>query len=956
MKDKYALKSIHVLVAGGGISGLSLANLLVRVHANVKFRVTVFESRSKIENQNSIGGGIGLWPPSQIILQGLPNYQNFIEQLSYDMPFPTYRDERGRILAGAGKEFGNRFPVKCLNRNDLINMLYDGVKDSDAVEIVTSQLISDYQKDRDQILVHTENNKVYHGDILIACDGIHSKIRNCLMSELCLPPIYERELGYTYFRANVEIPNDSLMKWWATSFETWGTSQSKTYGNHEVRFGYVPLKFPNVFWFISIKTQNGHPFLSPIHGVEIVNDSTKDFLRELIKNWKPIKTESGDVSVNYEKLIDLTSKIIRTDIAKIENVEKFPWTSKDCRIVLMGDAAHATTPNIAQGAGLCIEDAACLVSKLNRVDYLKGLSEYATERKPRAKTVQNIADFIAYTGQIHNPFLIFLRNGIMYIGSNYFPWLQHVIFENVVSHSLGGSRKTRYWIPPPLSKLDDSYSSLFGIIVTDLHMLENHVKKFKTSSIGGSGSGVVTVERKPGFLSNLIGIIAGFPVKMNTQPFYAEVTNISKDIQVWSRIFGYKTPQQKTYSTSHSSFCGINQHIYLSEGIGGFLDKAFRFIYKIECQSNKSLKYKSYGITFFDLFTIPLPNFLLPKSEWVEIPQVNGWSFDGVITFPFLGTMMRYYGSFQINEVNIMSNKRVIIAGGSGMIGKEVCLEFVRKGYDVYCLSRSSTTKINIEGVKVRQIDEDWSDIIDKNTIIINLSGENPGAKRWTNSVKTAITQSRLNTIDSIITNINKSTEKPLKYLQASAVGIYGNNNDIIMNENSPPPMIMNQDEGTKFRVDVCEQIERKAKQANCNVINLRIGHVLSNSGGLLPYYRIAGLCGAGRFGSGNQYVPYVHIRDVAKSIEFIAKNSKINDGVVNITAPNPCTNIEMLNELRIVKFVPGVPLPKVFLNFLIGDSSVVLTDSERVVPERLLVNGFEFEYPTIDKAIQGLL
>jgi len=128
------VKSVHVLIVGGSISGLTIANLLIHGNKKVKFRITIFESRSYCgSNQESIGGGIGLWPPSQSVLKNIPNYQDFMAQVAYSMPFPSYRDSNGRILARPSENFGDRFPVQCLNRDDLIHMLSSGLKNSDDV-------------------------------------------------------------------------------------------------------------------------------------------------------------------------------------------------------------------------------------------------------------------------------------------------------------------------------------------------------------------------------------------------------------------------------------------------------------------------------------------------------------------------------------------------------------------------------------------------------------------------------------------------------------------------------------------------------------------------------------------------------------------------------------------------------------------------------------------------------
>jgi len=944
-----AAKPVRVLIVGGGISGLTLANLLV--HGNKQFNVKIFESQAAHASQRSIGGGIGLWPPSQSVLRNIPNYKKLIEQYGHPMPPPSYRDSQGKILARPSDDFARRFPVQCINRDNLINMLSEGIKGRDDVELISSQSIQKYERHNNQIVVEANGDK-HTGDVLIDCSGINSKIRSCLMSELELPPVFKTELGYTYFRADTEIPIDTKHKWWSASFETWGNSKSSIHGNHEMRFGYVPLKPPHVFWFIAIKTKDLHQYLSPIKGVKLVDESTKEFLIDLVKSWKPVHNDLGEVVVNYEELIKLTEKILRTDIAKIEGVEKFPWTSRDNRIVLMGDSAHATAPNIAQGAGLCIEDAALLAHKLNRADYLEGISQYELERKPRAKTVQSFADLVASIGQVKNPLISMLRNGIMSNSATFMPSLQQGIFELLVSYSLGGSTKATTLPMPKLSITEDASSSIFGRVFPEVELLEPHVKNFKTTTTGGSGLGIVTVE-KPTSLGKVIGTIAGFPSNMSQQPFYAEVINVSKDEQIWRRIFGYKTPQQKTYSTTHSVYSGLNRQIYLSEGIGGFFDKSVRFIYQIQPQADKSLKYQSKGITLFDTFKVPLPPFLLPTSTWVEKSTGRGWDFDGKISVPLIGTILHYYGHFEIDKTATLNNKRIIIAGGSGMIGKEVCIELVKKGHDVYCLSRSISTQINIEGVKIRLIDDDWSDLIDKNTIILNLSGENPGAKRWSSTVKAGIAESRFRVIDTIIRNIDRASEKPLKYLQASAAGFYGDAGDKIMTEESEP--VFGSAAGTKFRVDVCKEIEKRASSANCNVINLRIGHVLSNTGGILPYFRLAGFFSAGKFGSGNQFIPFVHIRDVAKAIEFIINNKNITDGSINLTAPRPCSNSQLLKELQLVKWGPKVPLPESLLKSLIGESSVILTDSERVEPKRLEDNGFEFDYDTISQALHGL-
>lgn len=940
-------KVVEVLIVGGGISGLTLANLLINNDKKVIFNVTIFESRIYFDNNpDGIAGGIGIWPPGQSVLHNIPEYAHFIDKFGFYMPFPAYRDANGKILANPTDSFSKRFPVLCLNRDDLTSFLRAGLKNSQ-VRFVNSA-VHKYERAGEKLLIKT-NDCLYEGDLLIACDGIHSKIRNCLQSELKRPAILETASGYTYFRANTTIPLDSTLKWWDQSFEIWGKTTSRKYGNYKIRFGYVPLKPPTVFWFIAIKTQKNHPFLSPVKKVQTIDQETAAYIRDLVKTWKPIYTPTGEEAVNYEILMNLTHEILRTDIEKIREATQFPWISQDKRVILMGDAAHAIAPNLAQGAGLCMEDAACLAARLNRVDYLEGLYGYEKERKSRIGKVSKGADWIAIFGQLENPLALSMRDGFMRTSRYLFPDLQHSIFEYLVSVSLGGSTKKIYWQPPRLFTGNNETASLFANIVPTGALLADCIRNFKISEKGGTGKGYITV-KKYGFFANFFGIFKHFPAEMEKQPFFAEVINVSNKRQLWKRIFGFGTSKQKTVTTSISTFCDFKRNTYLSEGAGNVWDKCFRFLYTLRLKSDGTLHYESKDMSCFDLFKIPFSSFLLPKSSWSEKLMDQGWEFKGKISAPLLGTLLQYQGYFEPDKIEQVNNKRIIIAGGSGMIGTALCIVCIRKGYDVYCLSRSRDTVMPVEGVKVRCIDEDWSSLIDGNTIIINLGGSNPGKRRWTSTVKKTIKESRFRIIDTIIRNIEKAVEKPFKFLQASATGFYGNVAEEILTEKNVPPICG--ESGTVFRMEVCREIEQHAEKANCNVINLRMGHVLSNNGGFLPYLKLASFFRVKKMGSGQQYIPFVHINDVVNAIEFIASSDELNTGAINITSPNPCTNFQLLAVLN-----PGwgIIVPAFILKLLIGESFVIVTDSQRIMPERLLKAGFRFNYTTIQEALQGL-
>lgn len=130
-----------------------------------------------------------------------------------------------------------------------------------------------------------------------------------------------------------------------------------------------------------------------------------------------------------KKLIEITpsSEILRTDIQKVRNVTTFPWFSKNKNIIILGDAANATAPNLAQGAGLAIESAWDFISMVN-LNNFDGLESYIEKRKRRAKTVQDFADMVAFFGQLPKPWSSF-RNFFMSKSTKYMLSLETLIFE-----------------------------------------------------------------------------------------------------------------------------------------------------------------------------------------------------------------------------------------------------------------------------------------------------------------------------------------------------------------------------------------------------------------------------------------------------------------------------------------------------------------------------------------------
>lgn len=429
----------------------------------------------------------------------------------------------------------------------------------------------------------------------------------------------ESYCGYTYYRAALDLPNQNYNSpEFISSFETWGEGK---------RFGYVPLKSPQVFWFASIPTQS----LTEIDMKNQNYDSTKSQLLQIFKSWHN--------PISY--LIDSThsSQIIRTDIYKIPTLSK--WYKG--RIVLLGDACHAAAPNLAQGAGLAIEDALQLAKAIQK--YISGQSsldhilshDYEKLRIPRAQTVQIMADIIASVGQISNPFLIFIRNTIMKMVP--FP-MKSSMFEFLVRYSLGWN-----YDPPLLIsnyKLDKDvlvfsfWKRLIGY--ENFALLPKWIQHFRESASGGSGKGwcKVVLGNDNSWMYRMIGKIAGLPPPNPHTNFEASVQVLGEK-QIWRRVFDTH-PFETEMSIARKNGVPL-----LKERIG-----ILSFLYKIKTVRSNDKEYPTlfYQSCGAQLFGIHIPSFIQPKSSWEEIAIPEGWSFRGKISFPLLGQIFVYQGEF----------------------------------------------------------------------------------------------------------------------------------------------------------------------------------------------------------------------------------------------------------------------------------------------------------------------
>lgn len=293
----------------------------------------------------------------------------------------------------------------------------------------------------------------------------------------------------------------------------------------------------------------------------------------------------------------------------------------------------------------------------------------------------------------------------------------------------------------------------------------------------------------------------------------------------------------------------------------------------------------------------------------------------------------------------------ILMTGGTGLIGRAFINRYPDYRYTV--LTRSAKTNAGMFPASVQTIDSlSALTDLDKFDAVINLAGEPILDKRWTDRQKDVICQSRWQITQQLVELFTHSTHPPLVFLSGSAIGVYGNRGDAILSESATV-------QENDFPTTVClnwETIARQA-QAHTQVVLLRTGIVLDPRGGalnkmLLPFKLGLG----GRIGTGRQYMSWIHYQDQVDAMNFLLHERGVA-GAVNLVAPGAVTNQEFTRCLARSLHRPALlPVPALALKQLLGESSCLLLDSQRVQPQQLEANGFQFAFGELPGALVDLL
>ena len=299
---------------------------------------------------------------------------------------------------------------------------------------------------------------------------------------------------------------------------------------------------------------------------------------------------------------------------------------------------------------------------------------------------------------------------------------------------------------------------------------------------------------------------------------------------------------------------------------------------------------------------------------------------------------------------------RIVIAGGSGFIGGHLARRFRERGLDVVILTR--TAKARTDGV--REVAWDgrtvgaWARELDGAAALVNLTGKSVNC-RHTPANKHEIILSRVDSVRVIAGAIAASTVPVPVWVQASAVGIYGNAGDRLCDESAP--------HGADFMAQVCEKWEgalAEATMPRTRRVALRFGVALGRDGGALPMLaRLARWGLGGTVASGTQYMSWIHIDDLASVVERAIERVTMV-GAYNAATHTAATNAAFMRRLRRVVHRPWSPPAPAFAveigSWIIGTDAEVALHGQRCVPRRLDEDGFAFAHEDLGETMAGLL
>jgi len=298
--------------------------------------------------------------------------------------------------------------------------------------------------------------------------------------------------------------------------------------------------------------------------------------------------------------------------------------------------------------------------------------------------------------------------------------------------------------------------------------------------------------------------------------------------------------------------------------------------------------------------------------------------------------------------------KKILITGGTGLVGTALCFKLQALGFEVAILSRTKNEKSTLPtyywDVAKNKID---ISIINSVDCIIHLAGVNISEKRWSKNQKEQILDSRIKSAELIFNNIDIKNNQLKAFITASAVGFYGAiTSNQIFDETAPA--------ADDFLGQTCfkwEQVADKFAAIGIRTVKIRTGIVLTKKGGALAKIAKPIKLGFGAaIGNGSQYLPWIHIDDLT-NIYYKAIETETMIGAYNAVAPQQLTNQEFSKKvaLSLKKSIWLPNIPAIIFKLIFGEMAVILLNGSRISSVKIEALGFQFKYPKLDLALKDL-
>ncbi len=284
--------------------------------------------------------------------------------------------------------------------------------------------------------------------------------------------------------------------------------------------------------------------------------------------------------------------------------------------------------------------------------------------------------------------------------------------------------------------------------------------------------------------------------------------------------------------------------------------------------------------------------------------------------------------------------KLIAMSGASGFVGSNMCREFKKNGWEIIALGRKEFALPTEELAKRLQgVD-----------VIVNLAGA-PVISRWSEEYKKVLYESRVTLTRKLVSACKLLAKPPQLFLSTSAIGCYSATGTHTEDDNTLA------DDFLGHLTRDWEQEAFRAKEFGCRTAIFRFGVVLGQGGGALAKMLLPFKLGiGGTIGNGRQPFSWIHIKDLTRAFEAAITDSTY-EGIYNMTAPHPTTNLGLTKTLGRALSRPTIfPVPEFVLRLLYGEGAQVLTSGQTVIPQRLLDNGFQFDFPSIEEAVADCL